>query len=258
MPDISSAYMRNGKKLTIEYVVARFGKYDIHQAVAITNGFKYLVVTVEEGLPTINDILESLQWEKEMLPKDAVIIYCDGAFSLQAHIGIGGWAWVAIQDDIMIAADSGVEVKHATSQRMELRAGIKAMQWCVTNQLKNCYLVTDSQYLASGINSWLYAWKRNRWHKSSGKSIENIDLWKLIDVLVKQLDNITVEHTKGHQCAGVHAKWNNIVDKMAVEARTNHGNKRLCKLSQDSTMEGQLQTKSEAGDDYPSSDAKNA
>src|SRR5262249_16877084 len=40
---------------------------------------------------------------------------------------------------------------------------------------------TDSEYVRSGVSSWLANWKRNGWRTKSKKPVKNEDLWRALD-----------------------------------------------------------------------------
>ena len=43
-------------------------------------------------------------------------------------------------------------------------------------------IITDSQYLFSGIQTWRHKWRRNGWaYRTYGEPIANADLWRLLD-----------------------------------------------------------------------------
>src|SRR6476661_6343785 len=62
---------------------------------------------------------------------------------------------------------------------MELMAAISALEAlkrpCVVD------LHTDSEYVRSGITTWIHGWKKNGWRTSDKKSVKNVDLWKRLD-----------------------------------------------------------------------------
>jgi ribonuclease HI len=58
-------------------------------------------------------------------------------------------------------------------------------------------IVTDSEYVKSGMSSWIAGWKRNGWKTASKKPVVNQDLWMLLDKLVNS-HKVTWTWTKGH------------------------------------------------------------
>ena len=73
-------------------------------------------------------------------------------------------------------------------------------------------VVTDSQYVANGINlGWAQSWKANGWRKKDKKPALNPELWdELLTLIAKH--EVTIEWVKGHDG---HPE-NERCDKMAV------------------------------------------
>ncbi|MCM1544359.1 MAG: ribonuclease HI, partial [Ruminococcus sp.] len=83
-----------------------------------------------------------------------------------------------------------------TNNRMELTAvieGLKALK-------EKCYVtvITDSQYVANGINlGWAASWKKNGWKKKDRKPALNPELWdELLNLISKH--EVKIEWIKGH------------------------------------------------------------
>ena len=118
----------------------------------------------------------------------------DGACS--GNPGNGGWGGL-----IIFADGSEIEIggaaENTTNNRMELTAAIKTLEKLQTVRLKeNFKLRTDSKYLIEGYTNWIKNWKKNGWKTSSGKIVQNLDLWQKIDSL--RISGLTMEFVKGH------------------------------------------------------------
>jgi ribonuclease HI len=104
-----------------------------------------------------------------------VIIHTDGACS--GNPGPGGWA------AILAFGESEKELKGGelltTNNRMELMAAIAALE--ALKRPCRVDLHTDSQYLRSGITSWITKWKQNGWRTADKKPVKNADLWRRLD-----------------------------------------------------------------------------
>ena len=132
----------------------------------------------------------------------------DGACS--GNPGPGGWGGLIIFDDKSELEIGGSE-QNTTNNRMELTAAIKTLEKLKTYKLKeNFKLRTDSKYVIEGYTKWITNWKRNGWKTSSGKSVQNLDLWQKIDQL--RIDGLVMEYVKGHSGD----KQNDRVDKIAT------------------------------------------
>ena len=138
----------------------------------------------------------------------AIAAATDGACS--GNPGPGGWGGLIIFDDNSELEIGGSE-QNTTNNRMELTAAIKTLEKLKTYQLKeNFKLRTDSKYLIEGYTKWIINWKRNGWKTSTGKSVQNLDLWQKIDQL--RINGLVMEYVKGHSGD----KQNDRVDKIAT------------------------------------------
>ncbi len=132
----------------------------------------------------------------------------DGACS--GNPGPGGWGGLIIFDD-KSELEIGGSAQNTTNNRMELTAAIKTLEKLKTFKLKeNFKLRTDSKYVIEGYTKWIINWKRNGWKTSSGKSVQNLDLWQKIDQL--RINGLVMEYVKGHSGD----KQNDRVDKIAT------------------------------------------
>ncbi len=132
----------------------------------------------------------------------------DGACS--GNPGPGGWGGLIIFDDNSELEIGGSE-QNTTNNRMELTAAIKTLEKLKGYKLKeNFKLRTDSKYVIEGYTKWIINWKRNGWKTSSGKSVQNVDLWQKIDQL--RINGLIMEYVKGHSGD----KQNERVDKIAT------------------------------------------
>jgi len=145
-------------------------------------------------------------------PADLVELYTDGA--CKGNPGPGGWAYLLRHPASgRTDGDAGAEPA-STNNRMELTGVIRGLE----RLKRRCRvrLVTDSQYVANGIRSWLPKWKAQGWKRKEGRSLKpvlNEDLWRQLDALL-QTQDVSVEHVYGHRG---HPE-NEAVDRMAVQA----------------------------------------
>ena len=118
----------------------------------------------------------------------------DGACS--GNPGNGGWGGLILFDDGSELEIGGFE-KNTTNNRMELMAAIKTLEKLKQFKLKkNFKLRTDSKYLIDGYSNWINNWKKNGWKTSTGKPVQNLDLWQKIDGL--RINEVIMEFVKGH------------------------------------------------------------
>ena len=132
----------------------------------------------------------------------------DGACS--GNPGNGGWGGLILFDDGSELEIGGFE-KNTTNNRMELTAAIKTLEKLKHFKIKkNFKLRTDSKYLIDGYSNWINNWKRNGWKTSTGKPVQNLDLWQKIDSL--RIKEVSMEFVKGHSGD----KYNEKVDLIAT------------------------------------------
>ncbi len=118
----------------------------------------------------------------------------DGACS--GNPGPGGWGGLIIFEDNSELEIGGSE-QNTTNNRMELTAAIKTLEKLRSYRLKeNFKLRTDSKYVIEGYTKWIINWKKNGWKTSTGKVVQNLDLWQKIDQL--RINGLEMEYVKGH------------------------------------------------------------
>lgn len=133
-------------------------------------------------------------------------VYTDGGCS--GNPGPGGWGFVILNDDVFVMEKSGGE-KNTTNNKMEMTAVIEALNFIKSNDIKECNVFSDSQYVIKGITEWIYSWKKKGWKNAAGQAVKNKELWMEIDALSANI-SIKWNWVKGH--AGI--KWNERVDEL--------------------------------------------
>jgi len=120
-----------------------------------------------------------------------VQVITDG--SCLGNPGPGGWAAILRYGGHKREL-AGAE-PHTTNNRMELTAAIQALG--ALRESCEVEVVTDSQYVKNGVESWMAKWKRNGWKTADKKPVLNQDLWQELD---EQLGRHTTRWvwTKGH------------------------------------------------------------
>jgi len=137
-----------------------------------------------------------------------VIIYTDGACS--KNPGPGGWA--AILNYNGITKEIYGSEAMTTNNRMELMAAIKALE--ALKEPCEVALYSDSAYLVNAFNHhWVDKWQQNGWKTTSGKLVENKELWqKLIEL--SKIHDIKWIKVRGHS----HNEHNERCDELAKSA----------------------------------------
>jgi ribonuclease HI len=142
---------------------------------------------------------------------EPTIVYTDGACS--GNPGPGGWAWAVPGGPFASGA-----AERTTNQRMELQAVLDA----VTSLEGPLHVMSDSTYVVNCFRDrWWEAWLQRGWVNSQKKPVANRDLWEpLVDRVRRR--RITFQWVKGHSGD----RWNDLVDRLAVEAATGQSGRR--------------------------------
>jgi ribonuclease HI len=143
-----------------------------------------------------------------------VVIHTDGACS--GNPGPGGWA------AILAFGDHEKELKGGelltTNNRMELMAAIAALE--ALKRPCRVDLHTDSQYLRSGITSWITKWKQNGWRTADKKPVKNVDLWRRLDAALSDHE-IRWHWVRGHAGHDINERADILARGAIAEIRNN-------------------------------------
>ncbi|SEM33763.1 ribonuclease HI [Roseovarius azorensis] len=121
-----------------------------------------------------------------------ITIHTDG--SCLNNPGPGGWAAAVRRytddQEIKKALLSGRSPK-TTNNRMEMTAALRGLGKIKRDEKAQITVFSDSQLLVRGMTEWLPNWQKNGWRNSSGKPVENRDLWEALVAT----------------CAGLNVRW---------------------------------------------------
>jgi ribonuclease HI len=109
---------------------------------------------------------------------------------------------------------------HTTNNRMELTAAIAALE--ALKRPCTVDLFTDSQYLRSGITTWITTWKRNGWRTAERKPVKNVDLWQQLDLLLSQHE-VHWHWVKGHSGHDLNERADRLARKGLADSRNATG-----------------------------------
>lgn len=141
-----------------------------------------------------------------------VELFTDGASSKN---GNGGWAFVAVYDDLEVWREAG-GVTSTTNQQMELAAVIRALEWAPRGVPVE--VVSDSAYVVNCfVEAWFEKWERSGWQKGGrGGPVANRQLWeRLLRAWRARSAATSWRHVRGHQGD----RWNERADSLAVDAK---------------------------------------
>jgi ribonuclease HI len=155
------------------------------------------------------------------MSKTTVYIHADESclgnqFQDRATPGGAGGLVEVWRDDVCERRDFWISEPDTTNNRMAIRSAIEALRALTRPCL--VHFISDSQYLVKGIGEWLPGWKRRGW-KRKGGPIENLELWKELDVELQSHD-VRPRWVRGH--AG-HPR-NEFVDGLATSAARDQSN----------------------------------
>ena len=127
-------------------------------------------------------------------------IYTDGGCDKNPG-GVGAWA-VRLVDGEQAVERSGGEEK-TTNNRMELTAALQAIalaqEHLGDSPKAEVEILTDSQYLAMGMNEWIARWQLHNWTLKDGSPVKNTDLWKrLVEMQKASPHRILWTWVQGH------------------------------------------------------------
>ena len=145
-----------------------------------------------------------------------VRIHTDGACS--GNPGPGGWGAILAWNDHERELKGGEP--HTTNNRMELTAAIAALE--ALKRPCTVDLFTDSQYLRSGITTWITTWKRNGWRTAERKPVKNVDLWQQLDLLLSQHE-VHWHWVRGHSGHDLNERADRLARKGLADSRNASG-----------------------------------
>ncbi|KAH7012527.1 ribonuclease H-like domain-containing protein [Microdochium trichocladiopsis] len=120
---------------------------------------------------------------------DCVIIAVDGACRNNGDICASAAVGVFVGDESTFNISMALEGTKVTSQIAELRAGICGLKQALKIQRSGI----KGAALAQGMTEWMFRWEKNGYKTSSGKPAANLSLFKQLNELVKELNNLGVE-----------------------------------------------------------------
>lgn len=151
-------------------------------------------------------------------------IYTDGSSSRKDERG--GWAFVAVSEEVVVERYGSRSGASVTNNTMELLAVLNALRFC---RSLPCDLpvrvLSDSQYVVNAVNVWMESWKRNGWLTSTGDPVANRRLLTAIDdqVYACRMNDrpVSLSWVRGH----ANVMGNERADELAKLARTrlSHG-----------------------------------
>ncbi len=133
------------------------------------------------------------------MPADTVYVHADESClgnQFQDRAAPGGAAglvevWV---NGVWERRDYWLSEPDTTNNRMAIRSASEVLR--MLKRPCTVHFVSDSQYLVKGIAEWMPGWKSRGWKRKAGP-IENLALWKELDVLL-QRHTVQTKWVRGH------------------------------------------------------------
>jgi ribonuclease HI len=157
---------------------------------------------------------------------EKIIIYTDGACrDNQDKINRRGGYGVFFGDNDKRNKSIKLTGDKITNQVAELTACICAVETFINNNDKILPIIikTDSMYTINCITKWYNSWENNKWKKSDGKPVDNLELIKKLHNYYRIYD-IEFIHIKAHKkepkkTDNNYNDWygNMMADKLATE-----------------------------------------
>ncbi|MEX0909842.1 MAG: ribonuclease H [Candidatus Paceibacterota bacterium] len=137
-------------------------------------------------------------------------IFTDGAS--KGNPGQGGWGGV-IQKGNKVEEIGGRE-SLTTNNRMELTAVTQSLLRVEADK-GGIVVFTDSSYVINGITKWIHGWEKNNWKTKNKTDVLNIDLWKPLSAMTKELE-IEWVYVPGHSDVSGNERANDIAEAFAL------------------------------------------
>jgi ribonuclease HI len=154
----------------------------------------------DEGFLTPEEVLR----RHSSGPKNGV--FTDG--SCDNNPGPGGWGFVWVEDDEIVAAEHGT-APETTNNRMELQALIEAYKRIPRDAKVTVY--SDSQLCVKTVNEWAAGWEKRGWKRKTGP-IKNLELVKELYALAGDHPHVKLQWIRAHDGS----KWNEYADALAT------------------------------------------
>ncbi|CAO3601183.1 unnamed protein product [Absidia cylindrospora] len=144
--------------------------------------------------------------------KGGKVVYTDGASRGNGRVGAKAGYGIWWGDGDARNLSGSLEGERQTNQRAEATAILKVLEQ-TQNMNHGLEIRTNSQYCIKAMTKWNKTWQKNNWKSSTGKDVQNKDLFEPMLNLVKSRKGETkFVYVPGH--SGVHG--NEQADALAV------------------------------------------
>jgi len=132
--------------------------------------------------------------------EDIVSVYCDGStFGNGKKESCGGiGVWFGPNDKRNISEPFTIDL--ATNQRTEIYAMLRTLKILEEETNKHVFhIYTDSMYVINCLTKWMQKWEKNKWLRSDGSAVKNLELLKQTwEVYKKNENKYKIIHVRSH------------------------------------------------------------
>jgi ribonuclease HI len=158
--------------------------------------------------------------------EDALLVYTDGSLYPKGRKGGYGIVFIHVDQigqETVVSEHAPPGVVGTTGNRMELQACIDALKLAPQigcfGAVNKLVVRTDSRYITSNYLNALGNWRRLRWHNSSGRPVDNADLWKAFATAHGKIrKRLLFEWVKGHGKGTAKDRHNYRADTLAKDS----------------------------------------
>lgn len=154
-----------------------------------------------------------------------ITIYADESclgnqFQNRANPGGAGGLMEYWNGDEWVRRDYWISDENTTNNRMALQSAIEGLT-LLEKSTYEIHFVSDSQYLIKGMTEWMIKWKSRGWKRKGGE-IENLELWKKLD-LISSKYKVKWSWVRGHHGHPQNEYANHLAIRAAKEGTTSEG-----------------------------------
>uniref|UniRef100_A0A6C0CL83 ribonuclease H n=1 Tax=viral metagenome TaxID=1070528 RepID=A0A6C0CL83_9ZZZZ len=128
-------------------------------------------------------------------PTEKIQIYTDGSCHGNPSEKAGWGVWIPALNKEMYGSANCM----STSNRMELTAMIKALEWVLADSSEmptRVYIIhTDSEYTYNALTRDIPVWKKKGWKKANRQPVKNLEYMTRLDGLMGDLLSKRIDYT---------------------------------------------------------------
>ena len=132
---------------------------------------------------------------------DCIVIAIDGACRGNGTAMAEGAIGIYFAEESEHNVSERVVDMYSTSQKMELRACLRALKIAMRfkldgveglDGLSQVLIKADLEYVVKGMTEWIFKWRENGYRTAKGQHVTNMELFKAIDYEIDELFRIGV------------------------------------------------------------------